>query len=72
MNALQTAQELVVRTTRRCHHLENRLEGSAVQLLVDLVSVEVHSYQTEQANVHGVCLAHATDHVRQAGGGKMS
>lgn len=72
MNALQTAQQLVIRATGGCHHLKNRLEGSAVQLLVDLVSVEVHGYQTEQANVHGVCLAHAADHVRQAGGSERS
>lgn len=66
MDGLQAAQQLVVRAARRRHGLKDGLERPAVQLLVDLVAVEVHGDQAEQADVHRLAGAHSADHVRQA------
>lgn len=68
VDALQAAQQLMVGAPRTRHHLKDRLEGPAVQLLVDLVPIEVHGDQAEQADVHCVGFAHSTDHVRKAEG----
>ena len=54
MDALQAAQQLVVGAAGRGYHLEDGLEGAAVQLLVDLVPVEIHGHQAEEADVHSV------------------
>lgn len=67
MDALQAAQQLVIRAARRRHRLKNGLESPAVQLLVNLVPVEVHGHQTEQVDVHNLAGAHSADHVWQSG-----
>lgn len=50
-------------------HLEHRLEGPAVQLLLYLVSVKVRGHQAEEVNVHLFQLAHPADNVGKAGKG---
>ena len=70
VDGLQAAQQLVVGGARRGHRLEHRLEGAAVQLLVDLVPVEVHSHQAEEVDVHHLAAAHPADHMGKSGGGQ--
>lgn len=71
MDRLQAAQQLEIRAAGRGHRLKDGLESPAVQLLVYLVSVEIHGDQTEQVDVHHLAGAHAADHVRQSGGGQQ-
>lgn len=71
MDGLQAAQQLKIRAAGRGHRLKDGLESPAVQLLVYLVSVEIHGDQTEQVDVHHLAGAHAADHVRQSGGGRQ-
>lgn len=69
MDGLQAAQELEIGAAGRGHRLEDGLESPAVQLLVYLVSVEIHGDQTEQVDVHHLTGAHAADHMWQSGEG---
>lgn len=70
MDGLQAAQQLEIRAAGRGHGLKDGLESPAVQLLIYLVSVEVHGNQAEQIDVHDLTGAHAADHVWQSDGGQ--
>lgn len=63
VDILQTGQEAVVWGSWRCHHLKHRLEGSAIQLLIDLVPVEVYGHQAEDVNIHLLWFPHSADNV---------
>lgn len=65
MNGLQAAKQLVVGAARRGHSLKHRLEGPAIQLLIDLMSIEIHSNKTEKVHVNHLTGAHPADHVGQ-------
>lgn len=68
VDGLQAAQQLVVRAAGHRHRLKDRLEGPAVQLLVNLVPVEVHGHHAEQVDIHHLDGAHSTDHMWESGG----
>lgn len=63
MDGLQAAQQLEIRAAGRGHSLKDGLESPAVQLLIYLVSVEIHGDQAEQIDVYDLTGAHAADHV---------
>lgn len=65
MDRLQTAQQLVIWTAWWSHSLKDGLESPAVQLLVNLVSVEVHGHQAKQVDIHHLAGAHSADDVWQ-------
>lgn len=70
MDGLQAAQQLEIGAARRGHSLKDGLESPAVQLLIYLVSVEIHGNQAEQIDIHNLTGAHAADHVWQSGEGR--
>lgn len=67
VDAPQTSQQVVVWVSGHGDHLEHRLEGPAVELLLYLVSVEVRGHQAEEVHVHLLQLAHPAHDVWEAG-----
>lgn len=68
VDVLQTSQQSVIGVSRYCNHLEHRLEGPAIKLLLYLVSVKVRGHQAEEVRVHLLQFAHPADDVGKAGG----